>query len=182
MKRANPYLILSLILLLIIGCTPGATPRPQPDQPEAQTVAETATPQPDTPTPIPPTPTPEPISPLVVRSSPERGEEHPIDAPLEIAFDQPMDRDSVEKAFAIEPGASVDGAFEWLDDQTVQFALKEGFERGTRYKVRVIESAKSTAGLEMQRPFELRLSGSDRCSAPQRGHRGDAQHHCDGFL
>jgi uncharacterized protein YfaS (alpha-2-macroglobulin family) len=94
----------------------------------------------------------------VLRSSPERGEEHPIDAPIELGFDQPMDRDSVEKAFAIEPGASVDGTFEWVDDQTVRFSLKDGFKRGDRYKVRVIESAQSKAGLEMQRPFELRFS------------------------
>ena len=163
MTRAFLSLITSFVLLIIIGCTPGSTPLPQPDQPEgeAQAVAETATPQPEAPTstPVPsPTPEPEPMPPLVVRSSPERGEEQPVDAPIEILFDQPMDRNSVEKAFAIEPGASVDGAFDWPDDQTVRFALNNGFQRGERYKVRVIESARSAAGLELQRPFELQFS------------------------
>ncbi len=165
MPKTLTTLILSLILL-IAACSSGDTPQPPaPEQPdvEAQQV-EKPTNQPtsqptieptNTPT---PSPTPQPIAPIVVRTAPERSEEQALDAPLEIAFDQPMDRDSVERAFAIEPGASVDGAFEWVDDRTMRFALDDGFERGQRYKVRVIESAKSRAGLAMQRPFELRFS------------------------
>ncbi|MBN1219630.1 MAG: Ig-like domain-containing protein [Anaerolineae bacterium] len=148
-----------LLLVMAVSCTPGATPLPKPDQPEGeiQTVADTPTLQPEAATPT-PTPTPQPIPPLIVRTNPERGEEQPIDAAIEIEFDQPMDHDSVEKAFAIEPGASVDGVFEWVNDQTLRFSLKDGFERNTRYKVRLIESARSAAGLELQRPFELRFS------------------------
>jgi hypothetical protein len=95
---------------------------------------------------------------MVLRTSPEPGQEQPLDAPIEIAFDQPMDRASVEKAFAIEPGASVDGAFTWQDDQTVQFILKDGLKRGERYRVRIVESARSQAGLTVARPFELRFN------------------------
>ncbi len=164
MKKITLPLITLILLVLIAACTPGATPVPQPDPseptdaPAAQTITEkpTAT-QVPTATSL-PTPTPQPIPPLVVRTSPERGEEQPVDAPIVIEFDQPMDRDSVEKAFAIEPGASVDGTFDWLDDQTVQFTMDEGLDRGERYKVRVVASAQSAAGLEMQRPFELRFS------------------------
>jgi hypothetical protein len=96
--------------------------------------------------------------PIVLQSSPQAGEEQPLDAPIEIVFDQPMDRASVERAFAIEPGAAVDGSFEWLDDQTLRFKFNEGFERGQRYRVRVIETAQSQAGLTLERPFELRFS------------------------
>ncbi|MBN1993927.1 MAG: Ig-like domain-containing protein [Anaerolineae bacterium] len=163
MKRAILFLTISLILVTIIGCTPGATPLPKPNQPEgeAQTVKEEVTPPADTATPkATPTPTlePEPLPPLVVRTSPERGEEQPLAAPIEIEFDQPMDRDSVEKAFAIEPGASVDGVFEWPNDRTLRFSLNDGFKRGERYRMRIIESARSAAGLEMQRSFELRFN------------------------
>ena len=97
-------------------------------------------------------------APIVLRTSPERGEEQPLDRPIEIKFDQSMDRDSVERAFAIEPGASVDGRFEWPDDRTVRFALDAGFQRGQRYRVRIIETARSLAGVELARPFELRFS------------------------
>jgi len=149
MKKIISLIILTFIFLT--ACTPGATPQPPaPEQPEAQAVEST-----DAPT---ATPTPQPVPPSVLHTLPEPGQEQPLDAPVEIAFDQPMDRDSVEKAFAIEPGASVDGQFEWVDDQTLRFALDDGFERGQRYKVRVIESAKSQEGLEMLRPFELRFS------------------------
>jgi len=41
------------------------------------------------------------------------------------------------------------------DNQTLRFKLKNGFERGQRYRVRVIESAQSQAGLAMLRPFEF---------------------------
>ncbi|MEW5957615.1 MAG: Ig-like domain-containing protein [Chloroflexota bacterium] len=149
--------VLSLLLvLLMVSCTAGETPLPAPKQPttEAQAVEAERTPAAEVPTAAPE----EPLPPLVLRSSPELGEELPLDGVIELTFDQPMDRDSVEKAFAIEPGASVDGAFEWTDDRTVRFAFKDGFKRDERYKVRVIESAKSQAGVEMSRPFELRFS------------------------
>ncbi len=168
MKKLTLALFLSLVFLIIASCAPSETPLPQPEQPEgeAQAVEEEKEPTPQakestaTST-VEPTATPEPeepLPPIVLRSQPERGEEQPLDAPIEITFDQPMDRDSVEKAFAIEPGASVDGTFEWDDDQTVRFAFKDGFKRGQRYKMRVIESAQSQAGLTMQRPFELRFN------------------------
>jgi uncharacterized protein YfaS (alpha-2-macroglobulin family) len=100
----------------------------------------------------------DPIPPFVVESSPEPGAEQPLDAPVEIVFDQPMNRDSVERAFAIEPGASADGTFEWVDDRTVRFTPAGGFLRGERYRVRVVASAESEAGLTMNRPFELNFS------------------------
>ncbi|MDX1520422.1 MAG: Ig-like domain-containing protein, partial [Anaerolineae bacterium] len=152
------YLTLSTLFFafLAIACTPDATPQPRPEPAEtsAEPTVEAQVGQAETPTPAPDTP------PLVLHSRPEQGEEQPVDAPLELTFDQPMDRDSVEKAFAIEPGASVDGEFEWLDDQTVRFSLPDGFERNQRYRVRVVETAQSETGLTMLRPFELRFSSA----------------------
>jgi hypothetical protein len=45
-----------------------------------------------------------------------------------------------------------------VNDRTVRFALKDGFERSERYKVRVVESASSQNGLTLERPFEMRFS------------------------
>jgi hypothetical protein len=147
MKKITLLLTL-LSLIFLAACA--ATPEPTPAPAEPTAVA--------TPTPAPPTATPAPLPPLVVSFRPAVGEEQPPAAPLEISFDQPMARASVEKAFAIEPGASVDGKFEWVDDRTVRFALTDGFARGERYKVRVVESASSQNGLAMPRPFEMRFS------------------------
>ncbi len=148
MKKLTFFLFFILIGLM----TACSTPPPPVDQ--AQAAENETAPAVEAPAAQPA----DPLPPVVLRTSPEPGEEQPIDAPIEIVFDQPMDRNSVEKAFAIEPGASVDGAFEWVDDQTVRFAFKDGFKRGERYRVRVIESAQSQAGLALQRPFELRFS------------------------
>src|SRR5262245_44641548 len=151
MKRVISTLILSLLLLWIAACNPSPTPEPPaPEQPKVEVQEAKPT---DTPPPA-PTQTPEPLPPVVLRTVPEVGQEQPVDMPVEISFDQPMDRDSVEKAFAIEPGASVDGKFEWIDDQTVHFTLNDGFARDQHYRVRVIESARSQAGLGLARPFE----------------------------
>jgi hypothetical protein len=136
-------LILAIIVLLLatVGCA-SETPSPGDTSPAATPPAGTSTPAP----------------PAVTRFAPEQGQEQPLDTPITITFDQPMDRASVEKAFAIEPGAAVDGAFTWPDDQTVQFALKEGFAREQRYRVRIVETAQSQTGLPLAQPFEMRFS------------------------
>ena len=157
--------ILLAVFVVVSACTPEPAPTPLPpdDAPAPQAVeAPPEAAAKESPAPAEPNAPAEPADPLppvVMRYAPEPGQEQPLDAAVVITFDQPMQRDSVEKAFAIEPGASVDGTFDWADnDQSVSFALNDGFERGQRYKVRVVESAQSQAGLEMQRPFELRFS------------------------
>jgi uncharacterized protein YfaS (alpha-2-macroglobulin family) len=145
--------------------SPTAAP-PTPTSGQAGATAPTDTPVATAVAVIEPTSTPtptirlEPIAPLVLETVPELGAEQPLDAPIEITFDQPMDRASVEKAFAIEPGASIDGVFDWADGQTLRFSLKNGFARGQRYRVRIAETATSQAGLAMQRPFELRFNAA----------------------
>jgi hypothetical protein len=95
MKKITLLLTL-LSLIFLAACA--ATPAPTPVEP---TAAPTEAPSP---TPAPPPAPPAPLPPLVVSFSPAVGEEQPPDAPVEITFDQPMERASVEKAFAIEPG------------------------------------------------------------------------------
>ncbi len=161
MKKMLTIILTILLLLFAAACTPSPAPPPLPsEQPQSeetpvQVAQATEAAAVEQPTAIPA----EPLPPVVLRHAPEVGQEQPLDAAVVITFDQPMERDSVEKAFAIEPGASVDGQFSWTDDdRTISFALADGFERGERYKVRVVESARSQDGLEMQRPFELRFS------------------------
>ncbi|RME78643.1 MAG: hypothetical protein D6784_02195, partial [Chloroflexi bacterium] len=155
--RTFASVLVVAIIILLTACAPATPPPPAPAQPTVQAQAAEATTSP-TVAPAEPSPTSEPLPPLVVQTIPAPGEELPVDGVIELTFDQPMDRDSVEKAFAIEPGASADGVFEWPDDRTVRFAFKNGFERGQRYRVRLVETAKSQAGLALPRPFELRFS------------------------
>ena len=87
------------------------------DAEPAATSEPTVTPLPTfTPMPLPP--------PRLLDHSPAPGEAQPLDAPLELIFDQPMDRATVEDAFVISP--AVQGGLSWADDRTVAFALQQG--------------------------------------------------------
>ena len=61
----------------------------------------------------------EPLPPPVVQVTPAPGEEQPLDAPLQVTFDQPMQPASVQAAFTIEP--AVEGDFTWPTPRVMQF-------------------------------------------------------------
>jgi uncharacterized protein YfaS (alpha-2-macroglobulin family) len=152
-----PLVFLVGTVQLACVLTARETVTPAPPSPEASpVVVATDTLKSPTSTPAGPTPTPmPPLPPQVVGRTPARGEEALVDAPLVIRFDQPMDQDSVEEAFAIEP--TVKGEFEWADDRTVLFRPADRFERQTRYDVTVGESATSAAGLAAELPYSFRF-------------------------
>jgi hypothetical protein len=69
----------------------------------------------------------------------------PLDAPLRVRFDQPMDRATVESALKIDP--PVAGTFSWDADNEVRFAPDApGYLRGITYTVTLSETADSMAG------------------------------------
>ena len=152
-QTLNRWLSLFLLLALLGACgpaTPVATPVATPTASEP-TVA---------PTPAPPTATPMPLPPpRLLSRSPAPGEEQPLDAPITLTFDQPMDRASVEAAFAISP--TVEGTFTWADDRTVAFSASGGLERDVRYAVTVAETAKNVEGKPMEEaaPFDFSTVG-----------------------
>jgi len=98
-------------------------------------------------------------APRLLSRSPAPGEEQPLDAPITLTFDQPMDRASVEAAFAISP--TVEGTFTWADDRTVAFSASGGLERDVRYAVTVAETAKNVEGKPMEEaaPFDFSTVG-----------------------
>ena len=107
-----------------------------------------------------PRPTPTPTAgafplphPLLVERVPARGEEAPLDRPLTLYFDRPMDPASVEAALSIEPG--VEGQISWIDPATLVFTPKGGWQRATRYRVRLDPSAKSAEGLPLREEVEF---------------------------
>jgi len=139
--------LLSLLALLLSACvspTPAATP----------IAGQPAATLPPTP---PPTATPLPLpAPRLLSRSPAPGEELPLDAPIVLTFDQPMDRASVEAAFTISP--TVDGTFTWTDERTLAFAASGGLGRGVRYRVTVAETAKNLEGTPLAEPITFDLS------------------------
>ena len=110
-----------------------------------------------TPTPtLTPTPPPEPVPPQVIQVNPARGEEQPLEGPVQLVFDQPMEQESVQAAFTIEPATG--GDFEWLTPRVVEFRpAGTGFERATRYTLTLEKSARSAEDLPLNAPFQFRF-------------------------
>lgn len=112
-----------------------------------------------TPTPTPlPTATPTalpPIAPNVIDRFPARGDEMPLNAPIEVFFDTAMDRASVEAAFKLtaDNGQNVAGSFSWQDDQTLTFQPNQALDRASKYTITIGNAAKSKVGLQMRREF-----------------------------
>ncbi|MFC2045934.1 Ig-like domain-containing protein [Chloroflexota bacterium] len=145
-RKYRGLFLLALFALLLAACGPaGPEATPTQDEPTSQ---PTIAPPTETP---PPTATPFPLpAPRLLYRSPAPGEEQPLDAPIELTFDQPMDPASVEAVFAISP--TVEGVFTWSDDRTVGF-VAEGLERGVRHTVSVAATARNIEGTALEDPI-----------------------------
>ncbi|HEX8599232.1 MAG TPA: MG2 domain-containing protein [Chloroflexia bacterium] len=77
----------------------------------------------------------------------------PTGSPLQMLFDQPMDRASVEGALSIDPPLA--GTFEWSADNEVSFVpLQPGLLRGVAYTAVLSPSARSTSGTPIEKPLQ----------------------------
>ena len=104
-----------------------------------------------------PTPPPEPLPPQLIQVMPARGEEQQLAAPIQLIFDQPMDAQTVEAAFTIEP--SVSGTFEWPSERVMLFKPSGGgFERATKYTVTIKRGAFSAKALPLDEPVRFHFT------------------------
>jgi glycosidase len=109
-----------------------------------------------------------PLDPVVTAISPAHDvKEIPPIAPIEIRFSEPMDTNSVERAFSTVPPAS--GAFSWspaLD--VVTFTPKDpGFSPGTLVAVRIADTARDArSGKTFYAGFESRFRCAGAAPAP----------------
>jgi len=143
MKTRRFHSLLSLILLLSLllsACGRGEPPTPTPRPPYVP-------------------PPPGTVSPVVIQRTPERGEELPVDGAIELVFDRPMDRASVEAAFSISSG--VQGSFEWKDARTLLFKPSAELARDATYEVYIAPQARDSEGqpLDGAYYFEFRTVG-----------------------
>ncbi|HKZ87386.1 MAG TPA: Ig-like domain-containing protein [Anaerolineae bacterium] len=139
-----------------IAITPSATP--------GLVVQATSTPVP-IPSALPPRPivgyTPVPdgiISPVVIQRSPETGQEQPPESPIELVFDRPMNRASVESAFQMYP--AVAGTFNWINDRIVQFQPSAELARAGIYDVVVDQGAQDTDGAPLNQAYQFRFAAA----------------------
>jgi uncharacterized protein YfaS (alpha-2-macroglobulin family) len=96
--------------------------------------------------------------PVVVASDPATGSEVPLDTPITLRFDQPMDQASVESAFAIEP--ALNGELSWTAPDTAVFTPADPMALGEIYNVRVAGTASGLNGQTMLEPFEMMLQAA----------------------
>ena len=161
MKRRHLYtlfVLLTLSSLLFSSCLGKKRPTPTPlptNTPARPQSLPTRTPGP-TSTPLPPDQVVPAgmVSPIVVQRSPQTGQELPLDGAVELVFDRPMDKTSVEKAFEISP--AVEGKFEWSDPRTLRF-VPAHLDRGASYHVYLAQKAHDTQGAILAGAYRFRF-------------------------
>jgi alpha-amylase len=101
--------------------------------------------------------------PLVIACTPSHDSGgNVVDGVVEMVFDRPMDRESVEAAFATSPQRA--GHFEWADGGgSVVFRPAAKWPEGETVGVRLAESARSATGRGMHAPFHshFHTNGTD---------------------
>lgn len=104
-------------------------------------------------------------TPRVLSSFPALREVIGPDTTLQIVFDQPMNRASVEASLVFEP--KVEGVVAWQDDATLTFDPAGPLQRGAFYTVLIAASAQSAAGVELGERFELTFQVKPNLSVNQ---------------
>jgi len=95
-------------------------------------------------------------APSAIGRSPERGEELGIDQAIEIVFDQPMDRTTVEAAFAINPSHATE--LQWTNDRTLRVLPVTEWLRATTYDILLTTDAISRLCEPLVDPISLRVT------------------------
>ena len=149
LRRYRTLALVTLASMLLAGCRGGPDPVP--------TATPTATPTPVPRPTLPPytPPPPETVSPIVIQRAPERGEELLPDGNIELVFDRPMDRGSVEAAFSISP--QVSGDLEWTDERTLYFEPVRDLKRDAEYYVTLGVGAKAADGDRIDGAYRFRF-------------------------
>lgn len=106
--------------------------------------------------------------PEVLSVTPDQARRLDLDAKFEVTFNQPMDRASVESAFALRApdGSSVPGTFDWNDrGSVVSFTASGGLlARATVYTLTVGADSRSLGGKNIGRDFQVEYATYGRFS------------------
>lgn len=103
-------------------------------------------------------------NPRVIASTPAAREIVGTNAQVEIIFDQPMDRASVEANFATSLPT---GSFQWMDDSRVTYKPGSALKRGDQFSVRITDKAQSKTGLPLEETFSLQFQVSSYLTVTQ---------------
>ncbi len=97
---------------------------------------------------------------IVITALPNR-QWTPTNAPIQVTFNRPMNRATVENAFVIKP--SVSGAFEWsVDNRSFSYLHDAPFDATTNYTVRILGTAQDDVGGAFDGNFNRAPEGSPK--------------------
>ncbi len=150
-KLFSLILISSAILLAAASCTGQSSPTPGTAVDNMETTEPTRS--------IPDIPvyTAMPNLPQVIKYLPvPLQQSKPFDI-IEIFFDQPMQKDSVESALQVkdEQGEIVKGKIDWPDDSHLRFSPEKPLSLDTDYEVNLAATAKSATQLSLEEKFSF---------------------------
>lgn len=143
--RRNISFILPIILIIFsLACTFPFIGKTTPTSPSSTSIPATT---------IPPTPTPPPLSPELVESDPSQSVEVPLEGPITLFFNQPMDRSSVEAALRSQLQQQL--TFSWTDDSTVVVYLSKSLTPETELAINLGSDVHSAQGTPLMQPISL---------------------------
>ena len=97
--------------------------------------------------------------PAIVITAFPAGQRTPTNFPIQVTFNRPMNRVSVEAAFVVQP--PVAGLFEWsADGRTVYYRHDAPFDTATNYTVRILGSSQDMSGGGLDGNFNRNCEGS----------------------
>lgn len=167
MRKNRPFAIFVIVIAILVACRkeePLPTPVPTVTMPTAiptetpiatESGTETAV---ATPAPIQIDPADIDWAPQVLYSSPAPGEEVLLDGAITVRFDQPMNQQAVESAFAVasaDDGQKVNGNFSWPRPDTVVFTPQTDYQRRQTYRVEIGDTAAPPMALPWRCPLSL---------------------------
>jgi len=106
-----------------------------------------------------PTALPQPLPPLVVETIPPGGSQIPLQTPITLFFNQPMDKTSVESAITGQP--ALEGSLIWQDDATLVFTPDQPLTPASTQAITLAGTARASNGLAITEPFTLTYQTAD---------------------
>ncbi|MBN1315509.1 MAG: Ig-like domain-containing protein, partial [Anaerolineales bacterium] len=136
------------ICLLLAAC--GPQPTVAPEKPTSVPTPTSTVPRPVT------GPEVSDAAPAVIQTSPAVGAELGLEGSIELVFNQPMNRSTVERAFHVEP--AVDGFFQWADDRTLSFKPAAALNRAGQYQISLDRTARAANGAILSDVYQFRFA------------------------
>jgi hypothetical protein len=104
------------------------------------------------------------LQPAVAASSPAPGTPWPVHLPIEITFNKPMDRESVDAALAIQPDGEDDRLSRRWKGNTLIIGGNELLLPGTTYSIKITSTARDQWGNRLNPPFSMTFTTASTVS------------------